>query len=272
MKKILTLIICLTFILLIPRNYVRADKNKSYKTSSNIEFDANEVVVYMSDFENIEFKTEQEFIDYIYLIGYNRVESVDSSNYSQYTVFGHKLTADEILYFGTHISEISAIAYYSEMAVSKTYQIYGTTADDSKANSFQHAYWVMLLYFDVSKECAKKEPYAHEQYKENDEMSKYMDLYNDNAAYDACSSVTDVSDKLLAEQAKSLQENGKLIYIKRDYTYVSTKTIYSNGKVVLEYTTKDFYCYSNSNTPYGVPTTVIKRVKYELMEGSIMVE
>ena len=271
MKKIIILTLSCIFCLIFGLNSkIYAKQTDTFKTSDGIEFSTNDLIIYYSDFENIKFDSEQDYIDYIYNVGYNRVQSVTYDDYSQISIFGHKLTADEINLFKNNVSKIPSIISCKDKAISKTLELYDDTSDDTKANAFQHAYWVMLMYFNVGHAFAIDEAYAHENYVGNEEKSKGMDIYNDDIAYNVCSSITYTSDDALATEAKFLQTSGELIYIKRDYKYVSQKIIYSNGKVVLKYSTGDFYCYTNSNIPYEVPATIVINEKYDIMQGSLM--
>ena len=220
---------------------IYAKQKDTFKTSDGIEFSTNDLVIYYSDFENIKFDSEQDYIDYIYNVGYNRVQSVTYDDYSQISIFGHKLTVDEINLFKNNASKIPVIISCKDKAISKTQELYDDTSDDTKTNAFQHAYWVMLMYFNVGHSFAIEEAYAHENYVVNEEKSKGMDIYNDDVAYNACSSINYTFDDTLAIDAKSLQTSGELIYIKRDYKYISQKIIYSNVLVVLKYFTGDFY-------------------------------
>lgn len=51
--------------------------------------------------------------------------------------------------------------------------------------------------------------------------------------------------------------------MKKIYNITSsrTDTIYGSG---------DFYCYTNSTVPYGVPACKYTKTKYEIMEGYLM--
>lgn len=159
----------------------------------------------------------------------------------------------------------------SQQAKKKTLNVYGYNNDDSIANAFQHAYWVMLMYFHTSPEFSIKEAYAHEEYDENNDKSKYMDLYNDDRANEKASTITYTTDDDFVNYAKELVDSGKLIYIKRNYKYVKEKIYHTTtGKVEIKYDYDDFYCYTNSNNPYGVFDPVITRVRYEIMEEGLM--
>ncbi len=252
-----------------------ASNSTLYLTSEGLSYSLDDVVMYDSDFYDKDFKSETEVIDYIYQTGYNRTSAVYDYNYdgndSRVDVYGTKLTNDEIELFIKYFYYICKLKDIKSNALSKTQELYGYTADDSIANAFQHAYWIALMYFHLSPTFAIKEGYAHEEYDDNDPMSKHMDLYNNDVSYNECSSINYTNDDSLALSIKEIVSSGKCIYIKRNYSYPVKKIYYlSSGRIDTIYAVGDFYCYTNSNTPYDLPTVTIVKTKYEIMEGSLM--
>lgn len=270
MKRNLFIILCFLFIFIFTVNgKVYAVEDYTYETSDGVKFCLDDIVIYDTDLIDKNFDSQDEFIDYIYEVGFNRTSVCDDT----YTILGHKVTKAEL-----DLCKVSGYLQYMSIgfqcandAKEKTQKLYGYTTDETKANSFQHAYWVMLMYFHTSPQFTKDEAYAHEEYDGNDAMSKYMDLYNDDRAYEKASTITYTNDDNLASYAKELVDSGKLIYIIRNYSYIKEKIYYtSTGKIETKYTTGDFYCYTNTNIPYGVPEPKVTRVKYEIMQGSLM--
>lgn len=275
MKKIL-FIVCLLFccIFCFLNTVTFASDSNLYLTSEGLSFSLDDVLMYDSDFYDKDFKSESEVIDFIYQTGYNRTSAIYDYNYdgndSRVDVYGTKLTNAEIELFIKHFYYIFELKDIKSKAISKTKELYGYTEEDSIANAFQHAYWIALMYFHLSPSFAIKEGYAHEEFDENDPMSKHMDLYNDDVSYNECSTINYSNDDSLALTIKEVVSNGKCIYIKRNYSYPVKKIYYlSSGRIDTIYAVGDFYCYTNSNTPYGLPKVTIVKTKYEIMEGSL---
>lgn len=127
------------------------------------------------------------------------------------------------------------------------------------------------MCFCTSPYYAIEEAKAHEAYDSNEEMSKQMDLYNDDRGYEACESYEYKTDEELADYIYSLVTDGKLKYIIRNYQYVKEKIYYiTSGRTDYIYATGDFFCLTNSDTPYGVPAAKERKSKYEIMEGLVM--
>lgn len=261
-------IICVFFVFLWFDNVkIDAFEDSIYVTSDGTKFSLEDVLMYDTDFIDKRFDTEIEFIDYIYEVGYNRTVVC----YEQYEVLGHKLTVAEIKLFALNLDYIDEVVSDSCKAISTTASVFGYNTDDTKANAFQHAYWVMLMYFHTSPKFAIEEAYAHEEYDGNEQFSKHMDLYNDDIAYEKAKTISYTTDDTLVNYAKELVDSGKLIYIKRNYRYLKEKIYHTTtGKVEMIYDTADFYCYTNSNIPFGVPETKVTRINYEIMQGSLM--
>ena len=276
MKKSL-FIICLSFCFMFCfiNSVTFAFDSTLYLTSDGFSYSLDNVLMYDSDFYDKDFKSDTEVIDFIYQTGYNRTSSVYDYNYdgsdSRVDIKGTKLTKDEIELFIKYFYYICKLKDIKSNALSKTQELYGYTTEDSIANAFQHAYWIALMYFHLSPSFAIQEGYAHEEYDENDPMSKHMDLYNDDVSYNECSSINYTNDDSLAITIKDLVSSGKCIYIKRNYSYPVKKIYYlSSDRIDTIYAVGDFYCYTNSDTPYGLPKVTIVKTKYEIMEGSLM--
>lgn len=270
-------IICLLislFVCLISST-VYASDSRFYLTSEGISYSLDEVIVYDTDLYDKDFKSEADIIDYIYLVGYNRTSTAydyGTDGDSRIDIKGTKLTNAELILFIKNPRFATQMFSIKSQAISKTIELYGYNAEDSIANGFQHAYWIALMYFKLSPSFAIQEGYAHEEYDENDPMSKHMDLYNDNVSYESCSSISyNKDDDKLALALRELVTNGNFIYIKRNYSYPVKRIYYlSSGRVDTIYAVGDFYCYTNSNIPYGLTKVTEIKTKYDIMEGYLM--
>ena len=270
MRKYLFIIVCVLFSFsFCIKTEVLASEEYVYQTSDGNCFTLDDVLIYEEDLIDKTFENETELIDYIYNVGYNRTSICDDT----YEIYGQKVTKAELALAldGRYSKYVSTGFNDSKIAKQKTQELFGYNTDDTKANAFQHAYWIMLMYFHTTPDFSIKEAYAHEEYDGNNEFSKHMDLYNDDRAYEKASTISYQTDEELAKCAKELVDSGKLIYIKRNYSYLKEKIYHSTtGKIEMIYATGDFYCYTNSNTPFGVPETKITRVNYEIMQGSLV--
>ncbi len=233
------------------------NKQTIYTTSSGDSFYLNDIVIYYSDL-NHEFNTSQEFIDYIYITGYNRVCEISE----KYDIFGHNLTAAELELCIAHPIYALKTKELSDKALSVTKEKFPNACGDGElGNAFQHAYWTTLLYYNTEPEFAIKFVEAHEDYDSNPELHKYMDLYNNKKAYDNCNIYDFMSDDDMLNSCLELVCKGKLIYIIFNYEYVSRSVYYVATNTTVE--TKayaDLYAYTNSNIPYNVPQTVYSTV------------
>ena len=230
--------------------------NPTYETTYNFLYGADEVVVYYEDFSNKTFESESEIVDYIYNVGYER----DCSD-NRYSVFGHKLTPSEIKLFITHFWLVSKLFDWKNEALSKTNEIFGYTTDDSDANAFCHTYWTMIMAYDIGYELALKFVLAHEDYDSNPSMSKEMDIFNDNAAYEWCK-YNEKSDSWLdGSAALFLFNSQKLKYIIKNYKYLKTVVINTKlHKSTYVYDYCDLFCYTNSKTPLNIPSTTYETI------------
>ncbi len=127
--------------------------------------------------------------------------------------------------------------------------------DSDIKNAYKHAYWVMLMYYHTSPEFAKLEAYAHEEYDSNPALEKKMDLTNDDTAYNYCLEHENLSDTSCAAIAYKMVYDGKLVYILRNYKYLSQVIYYPQTKQSKYiYKTDDFLAYTNMTTPISLPS------------------
>ena len=268
MKKslfVISVVNLILFVLCFNYHKVEAASKYSLMTSEGVSYSLDDVVLYESDFE-YNFSTDQEVIDYVYRVGYNRVNLC-------YEYGNSKINFTEA---EKELFKFNALRCYigyqdSKNAKKKTYELYGYLTDGSIANAFQHAYWVMLMCFHTTFDFAIKEAYAHEEYDGNDSMNKHMDLHNDDVAYNKAKTVSGANDDEILSMAKELVESGKLIYIIRNYKYEKEKIYYiTSSRTDTIYGSGDFYYYTNSTVPYGVPSCKYTKTKYEIMEGFLM--
>lgn len=252
MKKIFIILIILSFILCFSciTGEAHNAENLKYSTTTNMKYDEDDVEVYLEDFENKSFNTQQEIIDYVYDVGHDRD--------GRYKIFSYKLTASEIVLFINYFRYIRKLVFAEAKAKSTTRELFGTTSDGKPANAFCHAYWTMLISDSCGADIAYQFVVAHEDYEGNPELDKKMDLYNDYVAYEYCKEHGDTNSWNNARSAMSLYDNGSLKYIIRNYKYLSK--IITNTKlntVSYEYKTGDFLAYTTTNKPLDVPAYTI---------------
>ena len=130
---------------------------------------------------------------------------------TQYTIFGKTLTEDEIFLLISHPTYAQNAYDCTQEAITKTRELYPDECQDgARENAFQHAYWVILMYYDTSPSFAIEFAVAHENYDGNPELHKTMDLYNDYAAYNFCVSLNndnqDYSITVLENFARNLKQ------------------------------------------------------------------
>lgn len=228
-------------------------ENPKFSTTTFYTYEAGEVTVYEEDLEGKYFESSQEVIDYFYEVGYDRKDT--------YTFFSYKLTKSEIKLFISHPSEIFKIYKCKKSATNKTIEIFGADSDDTEGNAFKHAYWTMLLSYEVGIDLAYKLVVAHEDYESNPKMSKEMDLYNDEVARMFCLNNEKDDSWIDGSAALSLWTNSELKYIMKDYEYL-TKIITNTKthKVTYEYAKDDFFAYTNTSSPLNVPGYEIEYV------------
>ena len=256
MKKIIFLFFIIFVVFLLNFNSKKIEASTiydNYETTNKIKYSSNDVAIYYDDFKNQSFKTSSDVIDYVYEIGYNRDED-------KIEIFGEKLTKKELHLFIHNPLKISFIIQCRKMAREKTIELYGVDVDDSIGNAFKHAYWTLILCDKVGSDFGYKLVQAHEEFEENETLSKNMDLFNDNIAYEFY--LSNKTPYLLAHYyAQKLVNDGKLKYIIRNYSYLY-KIVCNNNthKSTSYYKTGDFFCYTNSSTPLNVPGYTIETV------------
>lgn len=268
MKKFLFILTnCLLLCYCIFNKSIYAKSKYTLMTTNGIYYDVNDVVLYESDIVDVDFTTDQECIDYVYSVGYNRVQLLSYNTYNTKL----NLTEAEKKLFWEHPLKAFKGYQCSIKAKEKTLELFGYNTDGSKANAFQHAYWIGLMCVKIDPSFAIEEGDAHEEFDSNEKMNKQMDLHNDDVAYNACKSYSPSNDDVLTSYIYSLVTDGKLIYIIRNYQYVKEKIYYiTTGRIEYIYSTGDFFCYTNGDIPYGIPVPIERKYKYELMEALIM--
>ncbi len=254
MKKIIFIFTCIFVSLFIigfkSKSY--ADDTTYFETSDNFKFSADEVVIYSYDLEDINFNTSQEVIDFIFERGYNRTNLVDERR----TIFGAQLTTQEIKLLTEYPAQCVIGWNCSKKAEESADELFPSYSGDSDLkNAYKHAYWVMLMYYHTSPEFAKLEAYAHEEYDSNPALEKKMDLTNDDTAYNLCLEHENLSDTSCAAIAYKMVYDGKLVYILRNYKYLSQVIYYPQTKQSKYiYKTDDFLAYTNMTTPISLPS------------------
>lgn len=253
MKKI-CIILSFVFILLFICNVTSdalASENLKYFTTTNMKYDDGEVDVYLEDFKGKSFYNEQEIIDYIYDVGYDRQD--------QYDIFSYKLTSSEVHLYIKYFYYIGDMYFAQRQAKNKTKEIFGTTLDGTPANAFCHAYWTMLISDFAGADVAYKFVLAHEDYDSNPELEKRMDLYNDKVAYEYCKEHGNTNSWNSTLSAMLLYNNASLKYIIRDYEYLSKIVTNTKlNKVTYMYKTGDFLAYTTTDSPLDVPSYTIE--------------
>ena len=226
-----------------------------YETSSGISFSLSDFDIYLEDFENQTFDSSQEVVDFVYEVGDIRL-NVRSDHQN---IFDYKLTVLEIALLVTHFLYIPYVFLARSTTLSVTQSIYPDSCSDGQiGNAFQHAYWTMLLCKYTSSAFAIAFVTAHEEYDNNDDLNKNMDLHNNNKAYDYYLSNNISSNTYtegqLANIVLSLMSDGELIYVIFNYRYLSRIVYYeATGLMIRNYSNGNFYSYTNSTEPFNVP-------------------
>ena len=234
---------------------VFANNNETVVTSTGIEYNLSDFEIYFEDFDNTNFSTSQQVIDYIYEVGFARSRTRDSLH----EIYGYTLTEDELELLILNPEAVIPANQCRILAISTTNENYPNEHQDGqRGNAFQHAYWVILMYYNISPTFAIDFAVAHENYDSNPELHKTMDLYNDFVAYNFCvnSNITagNYTTENLISFAQQLVTNGSLEYIILNYRYLHSIVTYRDTmRTVENYAIGDFYAYTNSNTPYNVP-------------------
>ncbi len=243
--RILIMILCFVFVIKTKFNSYALD-DTLLKTSDGFEFSMDEVVLYESDFYDKDFSNNQEVYDYIFDIGYNRIETASYIESYDY------LTDDEKDLVKKHPIYAAIGFNCATKAREKAAELYEEDASDGKiGNAFNHAYWVSLMFYKTEPSFAIAEAYARENYSSNDSTNKYMDIYNDDVAYNFCTTVNEPSEEEILKNAISLVDEGKLIYIISNFRYLSQITFYeATGEEEYTYAYGTFYSYTNKSEPW----------------------
>jgi len=253
MKKIfitLSFLFIFLFICNVTSN-AHVSENLKYTTTTNMKYDDGEVDVYLEDFKDKSFDTQQEIIDYVYDVGYDRQK--------QYDIFSYKLTSSEIVLFINYFYYIKQLVFAQAKARNMTQELFGTTSDGTPANAFCHAYWTMLISDFAGADVAYEFVLAHEDYDSNPKLEKRMDLYNDKVAYEYCKEHGNTNSWESTESAMSLYNNASLKYIIRNYEYLSKIVTNTKlNKVTYVYETGDFLAYTTTDYPLDVPSYTIE--------------
>lgn len=166
------------------------------------------------------------------------------------------LTADEINALLDNPLAAPFWVYSAEKAIAKTDELFGTTADGSKANSFQHAYWNVLMMKYIGSVYAEIFATGHENYDGNPWIHKSMDLYNNEQGRFFASGISGLfwkSDNTLVTMTKDLVTNGELRYILFNYEYIHTFIYYDGSVIEPVYARGDFHAYTDGTTPIYLP-------------------
>lgn len=243
-----------------------------FETSDGYTFTVDQLNLCWGDIKDIpENASQQDVIDTFYRKGFTSIEicsseydeddySEDSQEYETQT-----LTDQELLLLLMNVDFINPTWQAKETAINWAATYYpGENMDGQKGNAFQHAFWVMSMYYKTSPTFALNFAEAHESMPNNPILHKTMDLTNNQAAYDFCVSLNNEDADLTYEQIKNyaidLVNSGSLIYIIQNYEYPAV--IYVDRLTGLEtgrtMATADLYAYTNSTTPFNIPDPIIR--------------
>ena len=90
-----------------------------------------------------------------------------------YDVLGEKLTADELVLLITNFWSIPDVIRCRNVVIETTTNNYPTSSGDGMmGNAFQHAYWTMLMYYNISPSFSIDFAVAHEAYDGNSPLHK----------------------------------------------------------------------------------------------------
>lgn len=198
------------------------------------------------------------FVDTLSQIGYDNYNSGSSSEVSgMYDYFGYQLTSDEIALLLLYPTAAPFWVATSIKALSTTPTLYpGESGDGHLGNSFQHAYWNVLMVKYIGANLAEAFATAHEERPNNLWIHKHMDLHNNEKGREFAQTISWIafkSDDTLATMTQGLVENGDLKYILFDYEYIHTFIYYDGGVIVPVYAEGDFHAYTDGATPIYLP-------------------
>ncbi len=197
------------------------------------------------------------FVETLSQMGYDNYEAGSSSYVDEgYTIFGKNLTVDEInLLIANPLVALDWV-YCGLTAETKTASLYTNANDGTIANSFQHAYWNVLMVKHLGYELAEDFATAHENYEGNPWIHKSMDLYNNEQGRDYADTISWLwlkSANRLATMTQDLVTDGNLRYILWNYQYISAYIYYDGGVIEPVYDNGDFHSYTDGATPIYLP-------------------
>lgn len=204
---------------------------------------------------------EDLLVETIAQIGYdNYIEGSATEVDDAFIIFGQRITYTETMLLLDNPQLVPFWTYCALKAMDKTDELYPAAEDGSKGNSFQHAYWNVLMAKYMTSIFAAAFANAHEDYSPNYYMHKNMDLYNNSQGRILANSISLIlllDDDLLAEITQSLVSEGNLKYILWNHSYVHTRIYYDNNIIVDVYEDGNFYAYTNKNVPIHLPDPII---------------
>lgn len=200
---------------------------------------------------------DELFVVTLTQMGYDNFVSGSSSEVDEgYTIFGVNLTNDEVelLIDYPHLAPLWFLA--SQIALSKTAELYENQTDGTIANSFQHSYWNVLMVKYIGYNRAQDFATAHEAFDGNPWIHKSMDLFNNESGRNFANGISGLfwkSDNTLATMTNTLVTDGLLKYILFDYEYISAYVYYDNFVIEVEYSNMDLHAYTDNSYPIHMP-------------------
>jgi|GEM_PF-3556858 len=98
----------------------------------------------------------------------------------------------------------------SEIASIETQRRFPKGGHNDKADAFRHAYWNALNTRDVGKIIAKKFADAHEEFDDNPNAEKEMDLNNNEKGREISEANPDLNDDEMADEVMEASNNNEL--------------------------------------------------------------
>ena len=198
------------------------------------------------------------FVETLAQMGYDNYNSGSSSEVpGMYEIFGFNLTSDEVALLLTNPLAAPFWVSTAQKALSTTPNLYPNEANDGQlGNSFQHAYWNVLMVKYIGVELVEAFATAHEERPNNPWIHKHMDLHNNEKGRELAITISWIafkSDSTLATMTQELVENGDLKYILFEYEYIHTYIYYDNNVIDPVYELGDFHSYTDGATPIYLP-------------------
>ena len=254
MKKLLVILISLFGITIF--------SSMGIVSASTTSYDPSMMLLSITDVQianDIAGSDEELFVETLAQIGYdNYISGSSSAVEGMYEIFGYSLTSDEVALLLFNPGAAPFWLYTAQTALSTTPTFY--PGDDSKdghiGNSFQHAYWNVLMVKYIGISLAEAFATAHEERPNNPWIHKSMDLYNNEKGRDFADNISWIifkSDATLATMTQDLVDNGELKYILFDYEYISAYIYYDGGIIEPVYDTGNFHAYSDGTIPIYLP-------------------